>query len=87
TRARARDLLVVLLAQGAIGYVQYFTDVPEILVGIHMFGSAIMWIAVIRLVMSMRERGDDAPAPLPGPSSAGERGQQEQRPSASAQAV
>ncbi|MBH0244395.1 hypothetical protein I3W98_18355, partial [Streptomyces cavourensis] len=40
-----------------------------------------------RLVMSMRERGDDAPAPLPGPSSAGERGQQEQQPSASAQAV
>ncbi|OCC12225.1 heme A synthase [Streptomyces sp. PTY087I2] len=68
TRARARDLLLVLLAQGAIGYVQYFSDVPEILVGVHMFGSAILWIAVIRLVLSMRERGDDAPAPLPGPS-------------------
>ncbi|MFD5210737.1 heme A synthase [Streptomyces anulatus] len=67
-RARARDLLVVLLAQGAIGYIQYFSDVPEILVGVHMFGSAILWIAVIRLVLSMRERGDDAPAPLPGPS-------------------
>ncbi|MFE6981576.1 COX15/CtaA family protein [Streptomyces griseus] len=68
TRARARDLLLVLLAQGAIGYVQYFSDVPEILVGVHMFGSAILLIAVVRLVLSMRERGDDAPAPLPGPS-------------------
>ncbi|MGW8986164.1 COX15/CtaA family protein [Streptomyces parvus] len=68
TRARARDLLLVLLAQGAIGYVQYFSDVPEILVGIHMFGSAILLIAVVRLVLSMRERGDDAPAPLPGPA-------------------
>lgn len=68
TRARARDLLLVLLAQGAIGYVQYFSDVPEILVGIHMFGSAILLIAVVRLVLSMRERGDEAPAPLPGPA-------------------
>ncbi|MEI7029988.1 COX15/CtaA family protein [Streptomyces pratensis] len=67
TRARARDLLVVLLAQGAIGYVQYFSDVPEILVGVHMFGSAVMWIAVLRLVLSVRERTDDLSAPLPRP--------------------
>ncbi|MEE1801732.1 heme A synthase [Streptomyces sp. NPDC101062] len=56
TRARARDLLLILLAQGAIGYVQYFTDSPEILVGLHMFGSAVVWIAVLRVAMSMRER-------------------------------
>ncbi|MGW8886045.1 COX15/CtaA family protein [Streptomyces sp. NPDC055749] len=56
TRARARDLLIVLLAQGAIGYVQYFSDVPEILVGVHMLGSSLMWIAVLRLFLSMRER-------------------------------
>ncbi|WP_173317612.1 COX15/CtaA family protein [Streptomyces fulvorobeus] len=56
TRARARDLLIVLLAQGAIGYVQYFSDVPEILVGLHMLGSALMWIAVLRLFLGMRER-------------------------------
>lgn len=56
TRARARDLLVVLLAQGAIGYVQYFSDVPELLVAVHMLGSSLMWIAVLRLFLSMRER-------------------------------
>ncbi|GGK02445.1 cytochrome b561 [Streptomyces camponoticapitis] len=56
TRARARDLLIVLLAQGGVGYVQYFTDVPEILVGIHMLGSALTWIAVLRLALSLRER-------------------------------
>jgi cytochrome c oxidase assembly protein subunit 15 len=55
-RARARDLLIVLLAQGAIGYVQYFTDVPEFLVAVHMLGSALMWIAVLRLALSLRER-------------------------------
>ncbi|MFD3522901.1 heme A synthase [Streptomyces sp. NPDC058653] len=56
TRARARDLLLVLLSQGVVGYVQYFTDVPEILVGVHMLGSALTWIAVLRLALSLRER-------------------------------
>ncbi|MFD4320644.1 heme A synthase [Streptomyces sp. NPDC058548] len=56
TRARARDLLIVLLAQGAIGYVQYFTGVPELLVAVHMLGSSLMWIAVLRLALSLRER-------------------------------
>ncbi|MFD6419824.1 heme A synthase [Streptomyces sp. NPDC060194] len=67
TRARARDLLVVLLAQGAIGYVQYFTGVPEVLVGFHMLGSTLLWIAVLRLLLSLRERGELAQAaPVPG---------------------
>lgn len=56
TRARARDLLVVLLAQGAIGYVQFFTDVPEVLVAVHMLGSCLVWISVLRVVLSLRER-------------------------------
>ncbi|TXL93010.1 COX15/CtaA family protein [Streptomyces sp. IB2014 016-6] len=55
-RARARDLLIVLLAQGGIGYVQFFTDVPEFLVGVHMLGSALTWVAVLRLALSLRER-------------------------------
>ncbi|MFG3344684.1 heme A synthase [Streptomyces sp. NPDC048018] len=56
TRARARELLIVLLAQGAIGYVQYFTGVPELMVAAHMLGSALLWIAVLRLALSLRER-------------------------------
>ncbi len=62
TRARARDLLIVLLAQGGIGYVQYFTGVPELLVAAHMLGSSLMWIAVLRLALSMRERPLSTPA-------------------------
>ncbi|MBW5421580.1 heme A synthase [Streptomyces sp. BG9H] len=54
--ARTRDLFLILLAQGAIGYVQYFTDLPEILVGLHMFGSCLVWIAVLRVLLSLRER-------------------------------
>ncbi|WP_078910077.1 heme A synthase [Streptomyces sp. NRRL S-87] len=56
TRARARDLLVVLLAQGAIGYVQFFTKLPEVLVAAHMLGSCLVWIAVLRVVLGLRER-------------------------------
>ncbi|MFJ8161522.1 heme A synthase [Streptomyces sp. NPDC096136] len=56
TRARARDLLVVLLAQGAIGYVQFFTSLPEVLVAVHMLGSCLVWISVLRLALSLRER-------------------------------
>ncbi|MFC4612433.1 heme A synthase [Streptomyces maoxianensis] len=63
TRARARDLLIVLLLQGGVGYVQYFTGVPEVLVAAHMLGSALMWIAVVRLALSLRERpSSTAPA-------------------------
>ncbi|MFF8605345.1 heme A synthase [Streptomyces sp. NPDC015346] len=61
TRARARDLLIVLVAQGGIGYLQYFTGVPELLVGAHMLGSSLMWIAVLRLALSLRERPVSAP--------------------------
>ncbi|MFE9437571.1 heme A synthase [Streptomyces sp. NPDC006602] len=66
--ARTRDLFVILLAQGVIGYVQYFTDLPEILVGLHMLGSALVWIAVLRVLLSLRERAE-AVADVPGPSS------------------
>ncbi|MFE9254479.1 heme A synthase [Streptomyces sp. NPDC006879] len=62
TRARARDLLLVLVAQGAIGYVQYFTQLPELLVGAHMLGSCLVWIAVLRVALSLRER----PTPAAG---------------------
>ncbi|MET9965878.1 COX15/CtaA family protein [Streptomyces sp. NPDC006356] len=59
---RTRDLFLILLAQGVIGYVQYFTDLPEILVGLHMFGSAVTWIAVLRVMLALRERPFDETA-------------------------
>ncbi|MFH0520529.1 heme A synthase [Streptomyces sp. M41] len=62
---RTRDLFLVLLAQGAIGYVQYFTDLPELLVGLHMFGSAVTWIAVLRVLLALRERPEVAVPDLP----------------------
>ncbi|MFG2620038.1 heme A synthase [Streptomyces sp. NPDC048507] len=66
TRARARDLLLVLLAQGAVGYVQFFTDLPEALVAAHMLGSCLVWISVLRVVLSLRERPVERTAPVQG---------------------
>ncbi|GAB7107595.1 COX15/CtaA family protein [Streptomyces phaeofaciens JCM 4814] len=64
---RTRDLFLVLLAQGVIGYVQYFTNLPEVLVGLHMFGSALVWIAVLRVLLALRERPGPA-VRLPEPA-------------------
>ncbi|MFF8611163.1 heme A synthase [Streptomyces sp. NPDC015350] len=66
-RHRARELFLVLMAQGVIGYVQYFLDTPELLVGLHMLGSCLVWIAVVRVMLSLRERPADG-ASVPGPA-------------------
>lgn len=56
-RRRTAELMAVLLAQGAVGYVQYLTELPEVLVWLHLLGAALTWIAVLRLLLSVRERG------------------------------
>jgi cytochrome c oxidase assembly protein subunit 15 len=57
-RARARELFLVLLLQAVLGYVQYFTDVPELLVGLHMLGATLTWIAALRIPLALRVRTD-----------------------------
>ncbi|WP_159622413.1 COX15/CtaA family protein [Ruania rhizosphaerae] len=49
-------LVVVTLAQAAIGYVQYFTGLPELLVGMHMIGAALLVAATAFTLASMYER-------------------------------
>ena len=49
-------LLALELAQGLLGFVQYFTDLPEILVGLHMLGAALISAAVTWAVLSTRAR-------------------------------
>ena len=65
--ARTRDLFLILLAQGVIGYIQYFTHLPALLVGLHMLGSCMVWVGVLRVLLSLRERAG-ATSGLPGPS-------------------
>jgi cytochrome c oxidase assembly protein subunit 15 len=48
-RDAAQVLLLVLVAQAAVGYTQYFTGVPVLLVGVHIVGALAVWVSVIRL--------------------------------------
>lgn len=54
-------LLCVVLAQGTIGYVQYFTDLPIVLVGLHMLGAAVL-IAMTTQVLLVTHEPEPAPA-------------------------
>jgi cytochrome c oxidase assembly protein subunit 15 len=51
------ELLAIIGLQGVIGYTQYFTGLPEGLVAVHVLGSSILWIAVLRVPFSQRRRG------------------------------
>jgi cytochrome c oxidase assembly protein subunit 15 len=50
--------LGVGLAQGLIGYVQYFAGLPVVAVALHMLGACLLVLAVAHLVLSMRVRGE-----------------------------
>ncbi len=53
TKKRLKIFLAIALSQGLIGYVQWFTDLPEILVGFHLAGSTLVWIASWRIWLSV----------------------------------
>ena len=60
--SRAAGILVLVeLGQAAVGWTQYFTDLPIVLVGVHLVGACLVLIAACRVVLSLRDRG-----PLPG---------------------
>lgn len=44
-----RTLLLLLLAQATVGYVQYFNELPPVLVGIHVAGAVAIWSTVVFL--------------------------------------
>lgn len=49
-----RVVLYVTLVQGLIGYVQYFTQLPELLVLLHMFGASLLVVALTWGVLDLR---------------------------------
>jgi len=55
---RAAWIMIAALGlQGLIGYVQYFNHLPAGLVWCHVTGAVLVWIAVLRLFFSLRDRG------------------------------
>jgi len=69
-------VLIGLGLQGIIGYVQYFNHLPAGLVWVHVSTSVLLWIFVIRLYLSTRERiplpveqaEETAATPAPAPA-------------------
>jgi heme a synthase len=47
-------LIAVELSQGLIGFVQYFTHLPIVLVGAHMLGACLVWIATLHVLHATR---------------------------------
>ncbi|MGN9909587.1 COX15/CtaA family protein [Phytohabitans sp. LJ34] len=69
-RVAARAALVLLaveLGQGLIGFVQYFTDLPVLLVGAHMLGACLVWLATLSVLWALHPapRPEVTPAPAP----------------------
>lgn len=75
---RAKVLVATIVAQGVVGYAQYFTGVPPWLVAVHIAGSIAVWVAVLRFDLGLTARpvevrGRDARPADSGPRSPDDR--------------
>lgn len=55
TQRAAVALLATVIAQGGIGYLQYFNSTPALLVGFHVAGATLVWIMALRLAFISAE--------------------------------
>lgn len=55
-RRAAGGLVALQLAQGLIGFVQYATDLPIVLVGVHLLGAALVTAAMTWALLATRGR-------------------------------
>jgi cytochrome c oxidase assembly protein subunit 15 len=58
TKKRLKIFVAISLSQGLIGYVQWYLDLPELMVGLHLVGSTLVWIAAWRVWLSVTKRMD-----------------------------
>lgn len=49
---RIKVFLLASVLQGAIGYTQYFTGLPELLVAFHILGSVLVWLSAWNLAIT-----------------------------------
>jgi cytochrome c oxidase assembly protein subunit 15 len=62
---RAKVLVLAIVAQGGIGYVQYFTGVPPWVVAVHVFGSVVVWVAVLWFHLGLTAHPVEVPPGAP----------------------
>ena len=67
-QARMGRVAILLGAQGVIGYTQYFTGVPALLVGIHVALASVIWIEIVKA--ACRPATTEAAAPSSQPARA-----------------
>ena len=53
----AQLVLISIVIQGAIGYTQYFTKLPEALVAVHLLGADVVWISTCLLYARIKRAG------------------------------
>ncbi len=63
---RVRIVIAVMATQAAIGYVQYFTELPVLLVALHVIGATLLTITMTRLVLA----GEACQTPAATPNTA-----------------
>ena len=54
-------VLVIAILQATVGYVQYFNDIPALLVGIHVFGATMFFLSLVNLWMASNQIADANP--------------------------
>ncbi len=54
-----RILLAVMVVQGMIGYTQFFTHLPPVLVGIHVFGASMVWSTALWFHHGLSDHGPE----------------------------
>jgi cytochrome c oxidase assembly protein subunit 15 len=65
---RGRLVLAALVMQAAIGYIQYFNDVPALLVGINVAGATFTWIAVLWFHLDLSPEPEEVRANTDAPA-------------------
>jgi cytochrome c oxidase assembly protein subunit 15 len=53
----AQVVIIIIVIQGAIGYTQYFTKLPEALVSLHLIGADAVWISTYLLFLRVKRAG------------------------------
>lgn len=53
TKHLLKYFFAISLLQGAIGYIQYFLGLPEVIVALHMLGSTLVWISAWKVWISV----------------------------------
>jgi len=53
-----KTFIILVLIQGSIGYLQYFTGVPALLVGLHLLGLSLVWVTACKLLIRTSRKRD-----------------------------